>query len=103
MKLLLVLCLVLAECGCAWRGGTGFATILNSSTLAMRRGELDHAYASAEDGFKRAQDASEAEWAERFALLRIEILLRQHDLAAARQRLAEFPSGRSDDSVSGKP
>jgi CHAT domain-containing protein len=83
--------LLVSWCGCSQRAEHQYQDTLNATTLAVRRGQFDLARTLTDQGLTLTSAQSGVEWNWRFKLLAIEIRLRKHELAEARDLLKGTP------------
>ena len=86
--------LLIAACGCTQRAELRYRRILDDTTVAMRRGQLDAARTLADQAVALTRSQPDSPWARRFVLLLGEVRLRRHELHEARALLnVELPEG----------
>ncbi len=86
--------LLFAASGCTQRTEQRYQRILDETSVAMRRGQLDAARTLADQGVAITRSQPDSPWARRFMLLLGEVRLRRHELPEARALLnVEFPEG----------
>jgi tetratricopeptide (TPR) repeat protein len=90
--------LLFAVCGCTQRGEQRYQRILDETTVAVRRGQLDAARTLAEQGVALTRSQPDSPWAWRFTLLHAEVRLRKRELPEGRELLkATLPAGAGYD------
>jgi CHAT domain-containing protein len=94
MKHVILALLLLGAHGCARRAADDDRRLLDTATLAMRRGQLDAAQSLADQALASSGAAPQTIRTWRFTILLSEVLLRKHALPDAHRLLnAEFPAG----------